>query len=281
MKAIIYSKALYSTWVYYAPDRILFDCGEGVSSLLENKVFAVKHVFLSHGHADHIAGLMGLINIRNNAMGDHEKELRVHYPAGSHFVSELIHYFARTNRNLQYELEWIPMQVGDRVTQLAGRMPRYIEAFGTIHARGEPSLGYNVCEVRRRLRAEYRGLPQEEIVALVRQGKKDEISEEYTQFLFSYGGDSVPLNPASVRGTEVLLHEATFLADEDRKEYKHATVWEALDVARKAEVEKELIVFHISSRYRGDLRSTARQIEAMNLPFAVRLVPPGEMVEID
>jgi len=167
MKAIIYSKALYSTWVYYAPDRILFDCGEGVSSLLENKVFAVKHVFLSHGHADHIAGLMGLINIRNNAMGDHEKELRVHYPAGSHFVSELIHYFARTNRNLQYELEWIPMQVGDRVTQLAGRMPRYIEAFGTIHARGEPSLGYNVCEVRRRLRAEYRGLPQEEIVALV------------------------------------------------------------------------------------------------------------------
>lgn len=281
MKAIIYSKALYSTWVYYAPDRILFDCGEGVSSFLENKVFAVKHVFLSHGHADHIAGLMGLINIRNNAMGDHEKELRVHYPAGGHFVSELIRYFARTNRNLQYDLEWIPMQAGDRVTQLAGRMPRYIEAFGTIHARGEPSLGYNVCEVRRRLRAGYRGLSQEEIVALVRQGKKDAISEEYTQYLFSYGGDSVPLNPASVRGTEVLLHEATFLADEDRKEYKHATVWEALDVARAAEVEKELIVFHISSRYRGDLRSTARQIEAMNLPFTVRLVPPGELVEID
>ncbi len=281
MKALIFSKALYSTWVYYAPDRILFDCGEGVSSLLENKVFAVKHAFLSHGHADHISGLMGLINIRNNAMGDHEKELRVHYPAGSHFVSELIHYFARTNRNLQYDLEWIPLQPGDRVTLLEGRMPRYVEAFGTVHARGEPSLGYNVCEVRRRLREEYRGLPQEEIVALVRAGKKDEISEEYTQFLFSYGGDSVPLNPGSVRGTEVLLHEATFLADEDRKEYKHATVWEALDVARKAEVEKELIVFHISSRYRGDLGSTARQIEAMNLPFAVRLVPPGELVEID
>lgn len=281
MKAIIYSKALYSTWVYYAPDRILFDCGEGVSSLLENKVFAIKHVFVSHGHADHIAGLMGLINIRNNAMGDHEKELRVHYPAGSHFVSELIRYFSRTNRNLQYDLEWIPMQAGDRVTLLVGRMPRHIEAFGTVHARGEPSLGYNVCEIRRRLRTECRGLSQEEIVALVRAGKKDEISEEYTQYTFSYGGDSVPLNPASVRGTEVLLHEATFLAEEDRNEYKHATVWEALDVARKAEVEKELIVFHISSRYRGDLRSTARQIERLDLPFAVRLVPPGEMVEID
>lgn len=281
MRAIVYSKALYSTWIYYAPDRILFDCGEGVSMLLENRVFAIKHVFLSHGHADHISGLMGLINIRNNAMGDHEKELRVHYPAGSHFVSELIRYFARTNRNLQYDLEWIPLQAGDRVTLLAGRMPRYIEAFSTVHARGEPSLGYNVCEVRRRLKPAYRDLPQEEIVALVHAGKRDEISEEYTQYLFSYGGDSVPLNPASVRKTEVLCHEATFLAEEDRKEYKHATLWEALAVAQKAEVEKELIVFHLSSRYRGELGSLSRQIAQRGLPFQVRLIPPGELVEIE
>jgi len=281
MKAIIYSKALYSTWIYYAPDRILFDCGEGVSSTLENRVFAVKHVFLSHGHADHISGLIGLINIRNNAMGDHEKELRVHYPAGSHFVSELIHYFARTNRNLQYALEWIPLHPGDRVTLLAGRMPRSIEAFGTIHARGEPSLGYNVCEVRQRLRPEYRDLSQDEIVALVRAGRKDEISEKYVQYLFSYGGDSVPLNPALVRGTEILCHEATFLAEEDRKEYKHATVWEALEVARKAEVEKELIVFHLSTRYWGELTALGREIGKMNLPFQVRLIPPGELVEIE
>lgn len=281
MKALIFSKALYSTWVYYAPDRILFDCGEGVSTTLENRVFAIKHVFLSHGHADHISGLMGLINIRNNAMGDHEKELRVYYPAGSPFVSELIRYFARTNRNLQYDLEWIPLQAGDRVVLLEGRMPRYIAAFGTVHARGEPSLGYNVCEVRRRLRPPFRDLPQEEIVALVRAGKKDEISEEYTQILFSYGGDSVPLNPDAVRGTEVLLHEATFLADEDRKEYKHATVWEAIEVAQKAGVEKELIIFHLSSRYRGDLDGLAREIEKKGLPFKVRLIPPGELVEIE
>ncbi len=281
MKALVFSKALYSTWVYYAPDRILFDCGEGVSTALENRVFAIKHVFLSHGHADHISGLMGLINIRNNAMGDHEKELRVYYPAGSPFVSELIRYFARTNRNLQYDLEWIPLQAGDRVVLLEGRMPRYIEAFGTVHARGEPSLGYNVCEVRRRLREPFRDLPQEEIVALVRAGKKDEISEEYTQILFSYGGDSVPLNPDAVRGTEVLLHEATFLADADRKEYKHATVWEAIEVAQKAGVEKELIIFHLSSRYRGDLAGLAREIEKKGLPFKVRLIPPGELVEIE
>ncbi len=281
MKALIFSKALYSTWVYYAPDRILFDCGEGVSTLLENKVFAIKYVFLSHGHADHISGLMGLINIRNNAMGDQEKELRVYFPAGSFFVSELISYFARTNRHLQYELEWIPLQAGDRVSLLPGRHSRYIQAFSTVHARGEPSLGYNVCEVRRRLKPEYRGLPHEEIVALVQAGKKEEISETYVQPLFSYGGDSVPLNPELVRGTEVLLHEATFVEEEDRKEYKHSTVWEAIQVAKEAGVQKELVLFHLSSRYRWELENLEKGVAELQLPFRVRIIPPGELVEIE
>ncbi len=280
MKALVFSKALYSTWVYYSPDRILFDCGEGVSTILENKVFAIKHVFLSHGHADHISGLMGLINIRNNAMGDQEKELHVYYPAGNFFVSELISYFARTNRHLQYELEWIPLQPGDRIPLLAGRHSRYIEAFATVHARGEASLGYNVCEVRRRLKPEYRDLPHEEIVALVQAGKKEEISETYVQYLFSYGGDSVPLNPDLVRGTEVLLHDATFLEEEDRKEYKHSTVWEALAVAQQAGVQKELVLFHLSSRYRWDVEKVQEKIAELHLPFGVTIIPPGEVVEI-
>ena len=281
MKAIVYSKALYSTWIYYAPDRILFDCGEGVSSFLENKVFAIKHVFLSHGHADHISGLMGLINIRNNAMGDTEKELRVYYPEGSYFVSELIRYFGRTNRDLQYDLEWVPVQPGDRVHLREGRHARFIEAFPTVHSRSEPSLGYNVAEVRRRLKPEFRDLKQGDIVRLVREGKKEEITEEYVQFLFSFGGDSVPLHPHHVRGTEVLCHEATFLADEDRKEYKHATVLEAIEVALKAGVQKELWILHLSSRYRRDMALVEKDIEKMKLPFRVRLIPPGELVEIE
>jgi ribonuclease Z len=59
----MYSKALYSSWLYYSPDRILFDAGEGASSILGNKAFAIRRVFVSHGHADHVAGLVGLVNI--------------------------------------------------------------------------------------------------------------------------------------------------------------------------------------------------------------------------
>jgi len=91
----------------------------------------------------------------------------------------------------------------------------------------------------------------------------------------------VPLNPRLVSGTEVLLHEATFLDDEDRKEYKHSTVWEAIEVAKKAGVQKELILFHLSSRYRWELKGVEEKIASLNLPFRVRIIPPDEVVEIE
>ncbi len=281
MSLTVYSKALYSTWVYYSPDRILFDCGEGASSHLENKSFAIQRVFLSHGHADHISGLMSLVNIRNNAMGDREKELQVFFPAGNHFISELMTYFSRTNRRLRYHLEWIPLTAGDRVPVLGGRNPRHVEAFPTVHASGETTLGYNVLEQRQRLREEFRELPQEEIVELVKAGRRDEISEVYDQKLLTYGGDSVPLRPGPIQETEVLLHEATFLADEDRKEYKHSTLDEALGAAQAARVQRKLVCFHISSRYRRELSSAAQRVKDMQLPFEVVLIPPGDVVEVE
>ncbi len=280
MSLTVYSKALYSTWVYYSPDRLLFDCGEGASSHLENKAFAIKRVFLSHGHTDHIAGLIGLVNVRNNAMGDREKELQVYFPAGNHYVSELMTYFSRTNRRLRYHLEWIPLTVGERVRVLGGRNPRHVEAFPTVHASGEATLGYNILELRQRLKEEFQDLPQEEIVALVKAGRRDEISEAYHQKLFSYGGDSVPLRPGPIQGTEVLMHEATFLVDEDRKEYKHSTLDEAVEAARAAGVQRKLICFHISSRYRRDLKRTQRRLQQMAIPFEVILISPGDVVDI-
>jgi ribonuclease Z len=282
MRLLMYSKALYSTWIYYSADRILFDAGEGASSILGNKAFAVRHVFLSHGHADHIGGLIGLINIRNNAMGDKEKELTVHYPKGNYLVSEMMNFISRTNRRLSYSLEWVALEPGDRIELLAGQLPRYVEAFPTVHVHNEVSLGYNVVEVRHRLKPELAGAPQEEIVARVKAEGKESITEYYDQKLFSYGGDSVAIRPAYVADTEVLCHDTTFLDEEDRKEYKHATLSEAIACAREAHVKKELLCVHISSRYKARLR----EIEAASgrydgLDFKVTLVPPGRIYAVD
>jgi ribonuclease Z len=282
MKILTYSKALYSSWLYYSADRILFDCGEGASSVLGNKAFAIKRVFLSHGHADHIAGLFPLVNIRNNAMGDKEKELKVYYPKGNYLISELISFIERTNRHLNYDLEWIPLEAGERVELLSGQMPRYIETFSTVHTRGEVSLGYSIVEVRHRLRPELANASQGEIIRLVREKGREAVNETYHQRLFSYGGDSVPIKPAYIEGTEVLCHDTTFLDEEDRKEYKHATLAEAIEVARTAGVKKELICMHISSRYKAKVKEIAAASGHYDgLDFKVTLVPPGRIFTVE
>ena len=282
MKILTYSKALYSSWLYYSADRILFDCGEGASSILGNKTFAIKRIFLSHGHADHIAGLVSLINIRNNAMGDKEKELTIYYPKGNYLISEMIAFIERTNRYLNYDLEWVPLEAGERVELLSGQMPRYIETFPTVHTHNEASLGYSIVEVRHRLPANLANASQSEIIKLVREKGREAVNEAYHQRLFSYGGDSVPIKPAYIEGTEILCHDTTFLDEEDRKEYKHATLAEAIATARAAGVKKELICFHISSRYKTKVKEiTAASGHYDGLDFKVTLVPPGRIFVID
>ena len=281
MQLLMYSKALYSSWIYYSADRILFDAGEGASSILGNKAFAVRRIFLSHGHADHISGLIGMINIRNNAMGDKEKELTVYYPEGNFFISEMMKYISRTNRRLSYALEWVPLKPGDRIEVLGGQLPRYVEAFPTVHVHNEMSLGYNVVETRHRLKRRFADASQEEIVAIVRAEGREAVTEYYDQKLFSYGGDSVPIKPAYIADTEILCHDTTFLDEEDRKEFKHATLAEAIHTAQAARVQKELICFHISSRYMQRFRQIAAASgEYEGLDFKVTLVPPGRVFTI-
>jgi len=282
MRLLMYSKALYSTWIYYSADRILFDAGEGASSILGNKSFAIRRIFLSHGHADHISGLIGLVNIRNNAMGDKEKELSVYYPKDNFLITEMIRFISRTNRRLNYQLEWIPLEPGNRIELLDCQMPRYVEAFPTQHVHNEVSLGYNIVEVRHRLKPEFAGLPQDEIVAKVKSEGRAAISEDYHQKLFSYGGDSVGIKPAYIADTEVLCHDTTFLDEADRKEYKHATLAEAIDCARNARVKKELYCVHVSSRYKAQVKKfQAASGHHEGLDFKVTIVPPGRIIVVD
>jgi ribonuclease Z len=285
VKLIVYSKALYATWLYYSPDRILFDAGEGASNVLGNKAFAIQHVFLSHGHGDHITGLIGLINIRNTAMGDTEKPLTVYYPKGSWRVEELAAYIGRTNPNLQYELRWRSISAGERIPVFTGQLDRYVEPFPTRHSRREPSLGYNIIEVRKRLKGEYQQLTQEEIKVLVHEQGRETLTETYPQKLFSYGGDSAPIEPEKILGTEILCHEATFLDDRDREGDNHSTLAETLEAAAHAGVKQELYIFHISSRYKQQIvrvQAEAQEtVRKLGLAFRVQLVPPGKVCRYD
>jgi len=263
-----HSKALYSTWIFYKPDHLLIDCGEGAATSLGNGGFAIERVLLTHGHIDHISGLPSLLWSRAAGMGDTEKPLEIYYPRDDMFVADMQLYLERTATRLPFALRWIPLDAGDTFALTANHQPtgsatgqpkqsgarggRRVVTFPTRHIRGRLTLGYKVVETRRRLKPEYAGLTQEEISTRARtEGRQSvqSLTEEYEATLVAFSGDTLPVESQVVQGAELLLHEATIVDAGERKHQWHATLDEAVAVASTVR-PKALVLYHISGRYR-------------------------------
>jgi ribonuclease Z len=331
-----YSKALYSTWVWYKPDHLLVDCGEGCASTLGNGGFAIERVLLTHGHIDHISGLPSLLWSRAGGMGDNLKPLAIYHPRDDVYVADLRAYLERTSARLPFDLQWIALdanqsfplhmsthpgasthaaqqvvETSSAVTSVSAatvtRHPRRVETFATRHIKDRLTLGYKIVETRRRLKPEYAALSQQEIRDLARlsnrnaretnensddsranassanasganasganasganasganAGREDfSLTEEYDATLAAFGGDGLPLDPQSVRGCELLLHEATILEAGERRHQLHSTLDEAVQVASQVK-PKAFVLQHVSGRYRrGEIERATRQSAA-------------------
>ena len=255
-----YSKAMYATWFHYKPARLMFDAGEGVSSYMENFIFGIESVLLSHGHYDHIGGLGGIIHSRASARGDKEKTLQVYYPRGDSMIELLIRYVSQISEYVKYDLKWTPIEAGQEIKIGSEKDRGLIRAFPVKHSPRTVNLGYNLFERRTKLKPELVGLPQEEITRISEEKGQRAVCNEYEQILIAYCGDSAPVDPDLVRGAEVLMHEATFLDEQDRAHEAHSTVVEALEAARAAEA-RSLVLMHISTRYpKRNIESMIRMI---------------------
>ena len=277
-----FSRALFSTWMYHRRFNLLFDAGEGVATSLLNRVFGIRKVFLSHGHADHIAGLTNLINIRNLGAGDQTADLTIYYPRQNALIELLRDYLSRTQNELSFDLVWKPIEPEERIELDPKRGKVFLRAFRTQHSHKQLSLGFNIIEVRRRLRAEYAGKPQEEINQAIWRLGKDNVAEAFEQIIFSYGGDSRPIPPARVQGSLLLCHECTYLRHEDdeRNFQQHSILGEVLESAVKADV-KGLLLFHLSLRYTvEEIRSVVNEaMKRLNAPFRVFLLHGDRIIE--
>jgi ribonuclease Z len=253
-----YSKALYSNWIFYKPDHLLVDCGEGIASALGNGGYGIERVLLTHGHIDHIAGLPVLLWTRAAGMGDTEKPLTIYQPEGDPFLADMEQFLARTRKNLPYSLQWKTLRAGDEIP-LAGK--RRIQTFATRHIPNQLTLGYKILEPRRRLRREYSHLAEADIRARAQRGGREaveELMESYDATLAAFGGDSLALDVEDVRGAELLVHEATLLDAADRKGARHATLDEAVEVGARAGAGV-LLLQHISGRYeKSQIEKAAR-----------------------
>ncbi len=247
-----YSKALYATWFYYKPARLLLDAGEGIVHSLGKKIFGIRRVFLTHGHEDHIAGLPSLVNLRNLSNGDRDIPLSVHYPAGDPFIEYLREYLDRKQKHrLQYRLSWEELEPGSHVELDVTRRSTRVTAFGVQHTRGWQSVGYRIEEKRQALRPEYASASPDEVKGLIADRGRDAVLAKFWHPVLVYTGDSVPLTDlAPCREADVLLIDSTFRSAEDLAESRtrHGHIDASFETAMAAGV-KHLVLVHLSGRY--------------------------------
>jgi ribonuclease Z len=262
-----------ATLIRRGGDRLLVDCGEGTQrQLLRSDVGLVdlEHVFLTHLHADHVLGLPGML--KTFGLRGREVPITVYGPRGTR---ALLGAPGVVVGRVAYPLEVVELGPGESVALRDYR----IETFAVAH--GTTAVGYALREDERPGRfdvaaADALGVPggplrgalqrgdavslpdgrvvrPEEVLGGVRRGRTVVIT-----------GDTAPAASVveAAAGADVLVHEATFLADERAraKETGHSTAGEAALVAKEADVGL-LALTHLSARYPpSDVAEEARQL---------------------
>jgi ribonuclease Z len=263
-----YSKAMHSTWFYYKPNNLLFDCGEGVCLELSSKIYGIKTILLSHGHLDHIMGLPGLFFIRSSGRGDNEKPLHIIYPKGDKDIVRIREFIDKNflpPYELSFQVTWTEVNVGDSIP-LGDK--RYANVFATRHDSSRLTVGYQIMEKRKTLKKEFIELTGNDIKNKINAG--EDVLDINPRNILTYTGDTTVQNVAEYEQAELLIHECTFLNRDEVKYDSHSVLEDVLKCVVKYN-PKNLLLNHFSVRYSPAMCSLAVKTLAkeMKLPFPV------------
>jgi ribonuclease Z len=246
---------LSSLIVRAAGSTVLFDCGEGTQLALREASWGlsdIDYICISHFHADHVSGLVGILLMLANA-GRKEK-ITILGPAGLERVVEGQRLIAPI---LPYDVNCCELRAGDSFE--AGAFKGTCAA--GIH--GVPCLAYRLDLPRgRRFLPEkatalgvpvayWKALQSGQMVAHKGQIiKPDEVLGRPRQGLaVAYVTDTRPTENIAdlVQSVDVLICEATLPPEEEQRavETGHMTFAEAAHLAKNARVH-ELWLTHFS-----------------------------------
>ena len=272
-----FSRGMYSNWLWHRPLQLVVDAGEGLQLALGTNVFSPSVLAISHGHSDHVLGLPGFIAARKFGKGAVDKPLTIIFPEGSNGIQAVREWLGRAYAGVVFPLNWIAASAGTAVP--LGKT-RQLEAIAVRHT-NEACLGYRVVEMRKRLKPEFASMSQADIEAAARRGTRDDLLEESRHVVFAHSGDAMPIDPAAVANADLLVHDATFLDEADRREPIHATTEEAIEVGKQANV-KTLVLYHLSIRYNraSAIPALRAQVAASGFTGECWLLDEGNFVEI-
>ncbi len=230
-----FSLALYSNWFYFKPCKSLFDCGEGAATALGKRIFGIRHMFLSHGHEDHIAGIANLVNVRNIGGGTRDNPLTIYYPERDKHIVALMEYIEnKQSGQIQYPLYVQPVRPGDVINVPETKRNTEVAVFESQHTRTGVCLAFEVREKRK---------------VMGDRGNFDDVMHP----VFYYSGDGYRSDYRPKAPVDIAVHEATFFAADAgflsaKIAHRHCTLEKAVEWGAKARV-KNLVLAHVSDRY--------------------------------
>jgi ribonuclease Z len=276
------------------PDTLLFDCGEGAQQQMmrARTGFLVDAIFITHWHADHFLGIIGLL--QTLSFTGRKDPLPIYGPAWVHECVSAIRQICRFN--LKFLLTSIEMEHGSAV-----RFNGYtVTSFSTDH--GLAGVGYILAEDPRpgrfdRERAVELGVPPGPLFGRLQRGETVCIEPDGQAVdilpgqvmgpprpgrMIVYTGDTRPVH-SRIRDLaerpDLLIHDATYddEAGDRAREVFHSTAGEAGEAAAVLGAGM-LALVHLSSRYTtqaGHIRDAGKRFSG-----AVLVPSDLEMVEI-
>lgn len=241
-------------------ELMLFDCGEGTQRQMMRygTGFSVGSIFVTHLHADHFLGVIGLL--RTMGLQGHPDPVDLYGPPASRPVLEAAVH-------LGIDRITFPVVIRELEPGQAVRRDAYeVRAFAVAH--GTRAVGYALVE-RERLgrfdveRARALGVPEGPLFGRLHRGEAVEVDGRTVTpsevvgpprpgRRVVYTGDTRPSAPVvqAARSADLLIHECTFGDDEMERarETYHTTASQAARVARDAGARR-LVLTHLSARY--------------------------------
>lgn len=273
--------------------HFLIDCGEGTQRQMRKYKVGfskINHIFISHLHGDHFYGLVGLLS--TYGILSREKELHIYGPKGIKEVTLLQLKISQSHAKypmIFHELKSKESQLifeDDKVSVRTIPLNHRVYTNGYLFTEKEKPRKLHMENIRNYNeidRADYLNIKAGKDVILstgeiVSNAELTLPPKKSLSFAFcsdtSYKPDIIPI----IKNSDLLYHEATFLADREDLaiKTKHATSKQAAQIAKDAEVG-QLIIGHYSGRYKD---ISLFQKEAKEIFENTELAEPGKVFKI-
>lgn len=271
-----YSTALFSTWFFIDELGILFDVGDGVTAALLQKSRKIKHVFISHADRDHLTGLFQF-----NQLNARKGLPIIHYPADSGSFPAIENFTKKFDPHVGGTV-WKPIkenqdfEIKPKIFVRSIRNNHVIAPFEITK-----SLSFQIITKTPKLKPKFQNLSGTEIKKLAIERGQDFITNTVTENILGYSGDTPVDNYEHWNNTKILIHEATFLDNNEKLNNhanKHSTLEDVIKMVSEIKVEK-LILSHFSSRYsKTEIDAAIRKFcKQYHVKIPVFRVLPGEV----